>query len=495
MNAKRFFAAVLACLMTIPFAACEKTPPGEDTTAPAATDTTAPQETEPAVETDEYGREIIPDDIPADLRYDGEEMTIFTRNDNKYWLLEITADSDSADVLSDAVYRRNLTVEDRLGITINVLEEPGTFGKHQVWFNVLRGAWRADDGSIDAAAVYISQGAILMTEGMFQNLHNVDTIHLDKPWWNQSFNDELTVYGKLYGAVGDMMLSATSMTAMLYFNKNLLADQHGELNLYEVVESGEWTLDYFGNMIMGGYRDLDGDTAPSAGDYYAYKTKRDTMPGDAWPVALGIHATTKNEDGIPQLSFYNERTVEAFEKLAAIYDDEGTTVMDAVKFANGNVLFWSERLAMADTELRDVDFEYGILPMPKLYETDDYATIPQNGHSMLTVLNNADNIEMVGAALELLNAESYRQVTPAFFEITMKRKYLNSEDDAKMFDLILDSNEFNFGYVYSATCMGDIAKLMRDPSINIASTWASKEASAQQMLAELLDTLEGLADD
>jgi len=343
--------------------------------------------------------------------------------------------------------------------------------------------------------MYISQGAILLTEGMFQNLHAVDTISLEKPWWNQSFNDEMTVYGKLYGAVGDMMISAISMTTMTFFNKDIMTDRFPDVNLYKVVDEGKFTLDYFGEMIKGGYQDLDGSTNPSAGDYYAYKTRRDTTPGDSWPVALGIQATTKNDEGIPEISYYNERTVEAFEKLAAIYDDQGTTIDDEVKFENGNVLFWSAALGNAENSLREIDFEYGILPMPKLYESDEYATIPQNGHSMLVILNNTDDIEMVGAVLELLNAEAYRQVTPVYFEVAMKRKYLNSEDDARMFDLILDSNQFNFGYVYSSTCLGGVAQLMRDPSINIASTWAAKEATTKQLLIDLLDKLEGLAED
>ena len=226
-------------------------------------------------------------------------------------------------------------------------------------------------------------------------------------------------------------------------------------------------------------------------DRYGYRAKRDTVPGDSWPIALDIYATTKNDKGIPELSFYNERTVNAFEKLESLYSAPGTFVGDA-KFAEGKVLFYNQQFAYTD-DLRDMEDEYGILPMPKYDEAQaEYATIPQNGHSMVTVTKTTNNPAMVGAAVELLGAESYRQVTPVYFETTMKSKYLRSSDDAKMFDLIMANVKFNFGYVWSATKIGNVAQLMRDPSINLASTYASKEQSYKTNLEKLLTALEAL---
>lgn len=495
MNAKRLLSGILVAVMLVPLAACRN---GEQKNADisdnGAPDTESAGAAESTPETDRFGREIVEDTVPADLYYENAPVHIFTRNDNKYWLLEITAEDGTGEVLNDSVYDRNRTVEERLGVRFEVLEMPGTFAVRNEWFNVLRSAVAADDDSIDVASVYISQGAPLITEGLFLNLLDMEMMDLEKPWWNSSFNEEMAMHGRLYASVGDLMLSMTSMTVVTYFNKDLLAEVYPQENLYNVVFSGKWTLDYLGNLSRGMYSDVNGDGAADKGDRYGYKTARSTVPGDAWPIALGICATTKNADGIPELSFYSEKTVNAFEKLDALYSDKSTVIGDA-DFMNGNILFYSQQLAYTDS-LRDMENEYGILPMPKYDEAQaEYATIPQNGHSMIAVVKTVNDPKMVGAAVELLAAESYRQVTPVYFETTMKSKYLRSSEDARMFDLIMDSVKFNFGYVWAATRIGNLAQLMRDPSIDIASTYASNAESYQTKLTALLESLEKLGTD
>ena len=60
---------------------------------------------------DEYGRDYIADSVPQDLRFDGETVTFFTRNDTEYWKIEMDAESTTNDTLNDAVFYRNATVE------------------------------------------------------------------------------------------------------------------------------------------------------------------------------------------------------------------------------------------------------------------------------------------------------------------------------------------------------------------------------------------------
>jgi hypothetical protein len=302
----------------------------------------------------------------------------------------------------------------------------------------------------------------------------------------------MTMYDQLYATVGDYVLSMIANTVLTYFNKNMLAEIYPNEDLYQVVYDGKWTLDYMKNLSASVYSDLNGNGTKDDADIYGYRTLRNTIPGDSWPVALGIYTTQRNSDDIPELCYYSEKTVNAFEKLESLYSAPGTNVGNA-NFGAGHVLFECARLLMTDG-LRNMEDEYGILPMPKYdEEQEEYTTIPQNSHSMITILKTAHNPDMVGAAVELLGAESYRQVTPVYFETAMKSKYLRSSDDAKMFDLIMSGVKFNFGYVWSATKIGNVAQLMRDPSINLASTYASKEKTYKSNLNKLLAQLEALA--
>ena len=107
-NTVKILSFVLALLMLATcFVACggaEET----DTESETVTET----ETETENNLDAYGREIVADDIPADLNYEGADnpvITFFTRNDNPIFSVEIDSDQLIDETLNDAVYRRNLT--------------------------------------------------------------------------------------------------------------------------------------------------------------------------------------------------------------------------------------------------------------------------------------------------------------------------------------------------------------------------------------------------
>ena len=124
---------------------------------------------------DEYGRDYIADSVPQDLRFDGETVTFFTRNDTDYWKIEMDAEYTTNDTLNDAVFYRNATVEDRLGITIEQIQQAGAYGPHTQWFQSLRNSVLTKTGDYDCAAVYASQGSALATEG-------IEALHTWSSW-------------------------------------------------------------------------------------------------------------------------------------------------------------------------------------------------------------------------------------------------------------------------------------------------------------------------
>ena len=64
---------------------------------------------------DAYGRELIEDSVPDDLNYGtaaNNIVTFFTRNDSETLAREMDSDELIDDTLNDAIYRRNITVEE-----------------------------------------------------------------------------------------------------------------------------------------------------------------------------------------------------------------------------------------------------------------------------------------------------------------------------------------------------------------------------------------------
>ena len=103
---RRILTALLASVMLLPsLAAC-----GE-TTDPA--DTTGSSQTTSA----EEGENTIPDDeLPDDLKYNGEKITFISVNAMDY-------DELTGDAVEDAIYERNKAVEERLGVEIEVIHD------------------------------------------------------------------------------------------------------------------------------------------------------------------------------------------------------------------------------------------------------------------------------------------------------------------------------------------------------------------------------------
>ena len=137
---------------------------------------------------DEYGRDYVADSIPADLRFDGETVTFFTRSDNEYWKIEMDTEATTNDTVNDAIFYRNATVEDRLGITIDQIQQPGTYGVHTQWLQALRNTVLTKSGDYDCAAVYASQGSALATEGIYYNVKNLDYLGHDTDIEHSSAN-------------------------------------------------------------------------------------------------------------------------------------------------------------------------------------------------------------------------------------------------------------------------------------------------------------------
>ena len=60
------------------------------------------------------------------------------------------------------------------------------------------------------------------------------------------------------------------------------------------------------------------------------------------------------------------------------------------------------------------------------------------------------DLDFVGIITEALNAESYKIVFPAYYEVALKTKYTHDNESVQMLDMIVDSRIFDFGYVYDA---------------------------------------------
>ena len=485
----RAVAALLTAAALVLTASCGEKPatPSAGNDGDAVTVTEAVTEAAPA--TDEWGRDLVETSLPADLRYDGRDFNMLIR-ETREW--EFTAEELNGDILNDANYLRNLAVEERMGIRLHYI-----LASVNDQMTIYKASIMAGDNAYDCGTIKCYDTAMNMTAGYFLNLHEFPYVDAGKPWWSSSFIDEMTVNDHLYALVGSMHVQAMSGSYCMYADLDMLRDYRSEVDMYDLVYSGGWTIDALRGIVTGFYSDLNGDNAHDKGDLYGYGSSVSSFV-DAYTYTCADPVTVKDADGRPVLNFGGERTVDTVNKVYDLlfatdgaiggeYTAESHQQMIA-KFKNNELCFFHCLMEFAE-QLRDFDDEYGIFPIPKLREEDEYITTAQDGISITSVPVTCPDPEFVGAVLEAMSEQSWRDLVPAYFEVVMKDKYLRSNEAARMYDLIRESLSFNFGFVVTGVTgiAGSIRTLLNKRSNDFASMWAANRTTAETKLNAFID--------
>jgi len=501
---KAFLKVLSLILAMLLFVTCFVACGGEKETAPEETDTEtdAPKETE---KLDEFGRPWIDDSVPTDANYANEEkntVTFFVRSGNQSRQYELDVDELADDTLYDAIYNRNATVEARLGVVITTIAQDCASGSQaSLWNETLRNAVNTKSGDFDGAALYASQGSPMALEGCYYNLLKIEALDLEKPWWNQDMIEGMEFFDTLFFLGGSLLITEPMEAGALLFNKALLEKHHPTVNLYNEVNNLEWTIDRLYDLSSSVWEDVntsgiidDGDVVGFAG----YGTAANTGYNDLWQASMGVKIIEKAENGIPELTLYSERTVSAYEKVSRLHIANAGALgapTANTKIALGNVLFQAGRLGSTES-LREMTDPYGVLPLP-MYDKEQgrYYTASHAGCSILGVLASIekDRLDMVGNTIELMGAESYRQVVPKYYEVCLKSKYSADVEDAMIYDLIIDSIIFDVGMVFGSKSIGGVNALFRDLTIDFAQKYESNKTSYETALEKFIDSLDEIA--
>lgn len=465
--------------------------------------------TEPAEEL--TGRAAVMDNLPADLDLGGANIRILSRSGDRDTRIEFMAAEETGDVVEDAVYNRNIKVMERLNVDMTVVDEASDSSRHDGGSinTLLNKSVLAGDDAYDLIGNHMSQITPYILKGAFLDMHDLPYLDWEMPWWNQSYNDTITLSGKQYMCAGELAQTMISGTYVTFFNKKLWVENYGDDNLYEIVRGGEWTLEKMKYYCDSMYRDLNGNSKVDEPDRFGFVYSKDQIQGDALAGGADIVFTAYNEsDGYYYWALENERTADFLAKIKALMhennnvwfttSDEHEFNVDLMyKLKDDTALFMPHMLSGTD-QLRDMTSDYGIVPMPKLDETqENYATFVHNGFTVFAIPTTCRVAETVAPFLEAMCAESYRTVTPAYYDVALKVKYARDEDAAAMLDIATQSIVFDFGYLYnqSISSSTSLFRSMFNAPSNIDkgfSNIAKKEKASNKLLAKIVDTYNDL---
>lgn len=454
-------------------------------------------------ETTEETEERILPDLP-DVTYDGAAFRFYSW-DHQNWRVwdDIWVAELNGEPINDAVFNRNQMIEEKYNVTIQF-----TYDEYTTYEANVRTAVAAGE---DSWEVILSMGHCiprLYANNVFYNLHDLEYVNFEQPWWDQNCVESFTLAGYMPFTVSDMIILDKAVTSATFFNKQI-AENHQLGNLYSLVYEGTWTI---AKMIELGEivsNDINGDGIRNDEDVYGL------VSGDD-PVYMLFHSAggryiTKDEQGYPQLSFESEHNFTAIKYyLEELMYNENLTCNNQFKddrmgadkmFMQDHGLFMMSSLKTTDA-LREMEADFGIMPIPKYQEEQqNYASsVSVFGGNLISVPLTCQALDMTGVLLEAMSAESMYTLIPAFYDSVLKEKSARDQESVDMLDIIINNMVFDVGDFYNLAdfpdyflrITGSAAHLGRDQrTSDIASFWASKKGNVTGKLKQLTKIIDG----
>lgn len=464
-----------------------------------AGDPAGESETAEAVTTSEY--------VNPGLDLAGEEYCIAAySSDSYYWnaasYCDAIAEEETGEPLNDSIFQRNRAVEEMLNAKLTCY---GVDVSSRNIAEELKKLIMAGEDIVDFAFVTGSGLPTMMgAEGLVIDIASISTIDLSHSWWDQKCVENMRILDRNYAVTGDISLYAQFSPIVYFLNKALMTDFSLE-NPYDLVREGGWTFAKSMEMGKAVAHDVNGDNVRGIEDIYGMCCEVGSI--NFVLTAFGVDMTRLDADGVPQLTYNTDRTVEAISLTIPYMSDRNyVTRADHYKgygnaftevllpmFASNRALFFNNQLLVA-MNLRDMEADFGILPAPKLDEAQEEYIGATNTSWISFVVVPATNTktENTGSVIEALAYYGQKLVTPAYIETTVITKTLRDSDSAEMLELILASRTYDLAYYYNWSSITSIATgLYSSNSTDFASSYAKSEASIKAAIEKTVEAIGG----
>lgn len=443
MFRKKYLAVLLAALMAVlPLAACN-TEKADQTVSPDAGAESGVDE--------KYTLEL-----PAESYSDKEFVILceggagsFWANDEDTWLGE-----DSDDGVKSAIYKRIQLMKQEYGINVVVKRTASTTDD-------LHKSITSGDNAYNAVFALQSRITSSAANGDLMDLFEAENINMSKGYWDQNIPDLLSISNQLFFTAGDILTMEERASWVMTFNKKMAA-AHGVPDLYELVKNGEWTLDKFNELCANVSNDDNGDGIMDHTDTYALATHNDNALGFFY--SSGLRFVVKDKDDIPVLNVAeSDKILKVMEKTAAIQetDDKMMNAHDWIHinnhpeqlilaaFMEDRALFYAEVLD-AVIGLRDMDTDFGILPLPKYEEGGEYITFVNPAGSFVGIPKSEQDRDggyFASYALEAMAYLGHKHITPQFIEKAVMGKTTRDDESVAMLKIIFGNRTYDLGLI------------------------------------------------
>ena len=481
---KKRLSLILCLALALSITGCgNESNPGDETTLSQNNDTTAAPENTYTPDDREYWEPIKAENL-------GGDFTVGVPSVNSF-----VFDEETGDTISDAMYARNLAVEQLYGINIKEV----VTDKKQFQTMVL-----AQENSLDVQKSALSRDAAnFATADLLTSLDNIKTLNPDAEWWDQNLRAEVAPAGKHFFLAGDIEYTLYARSVILTFNKSKMADVY-DGDIYQLVKDGKWTFDEFSKLVKSSTSDLNGDGVMDDKDSYGIINS--SIHATILYYAAGERILTPNKSGGYDLTMNSARGNDVISKIFDITPGSAEYCYNTDKVSQDGVwdrvlaMFRNEQALFQSTVLyniinqRSMESDFGILPYPKYDEEQSrYYAASANGNHVFVIPKTATELDRIGKIMNALCFEGRFTVKKAFYDEALGVKFIRDDESKDMLDIIFDSVIFDVGYIFNPGKLGTLLQTMhKSGNTNFASQYAGLESAAKTATEELVEKMKNL---
>ena len=422
--------------------------------------------------------------LPSDTKkYDGRTFTVLTTEK----LGNVYSEEQNGSPVNDAIYERDRRTEEELDVKINFHSAGPTINDV---YPAVKASVMAGDKDYDLIIAHTNYDLTsYVSDDLILDWNTVPHVDFEKVYWNSNIIDQLSINGRSPYAVSDIYIGDT---VFLLLNKKLAEDMRLG-NLYDYVYDGKWTWELLSKISADITGDVDGNGEMDSLDRYGVVSN---VAGSAWllrniPGSCGQMIYKNGKDGL-ELVVNNEKTQKILEMANSLFHGGGGYFLEAgevvgngvEEFNRGTYLTYFVSSGSAAMSFNNLDFDYGVLPLPKYDEAqENYCSISWSNNIMIPRTADADFSGMVA---EWMSYYGNRLIRPKFYNSLMSVRFAQDEETVDMLDIIFNSIDFDPGMSFkSANFYFYFDNMVRQGSSDFASYYQSSLASELDYIERL----------
>ena len=504
---KRILSVILVVVLTLALlCACQ---PSNETSKDVSSG-----DVDVSTETSASGNTGYVSGLPSDLKFDNQEFVILSG-----YTFEITSStmaffggSDEyeleSNVVNDASIERINIVEERLGVDIiekMTKDSQAGGGASSSYYNEVLDANNAGTSEFHMTTGSLYNMGYLTTQGCLTDLTTLKYLNnLEGEWWSQKFNEDVSIEGSIYYAVGDISFGHINCIYLLFYNKNVQKDNDIP-DLYSLVDNNQWTYDKMFEITKDLKEDLDNDGKYTYADAFGLVGQSSIM----WAISYATDANIakKDADGLPTLFLNSDTSVTKLQSVLEYLTQDGnylivngsTTTVD-----QGFATFWEDRtLFMPDHTgniakvIGQMTGDFGFLPHPKYDENqEDYYSLisPWGGMGIAVPYTlGTEEEDFVSAVMEEMAVQGKNVLTGAYIEKLCKLQKTTDERSKDMLDIVFTNSGCELGMIHKfGNFPSELQTMLSTNKTQIKSIIDGKVSQAEGDIQALISAVQNM---